>query len=39
MTPVLVLPLAHWVFRERLTWGALAGTLVAMVGVVLLVQG
>lgn len=39
MTPVLVLPLARWVFRERLTLQTFAGTLLAMTGVVLLILG
>lgn len=37
MTPVISLPLVRWVLKERLTYRALLGTLVAMVGVVLMI--
>ncbi len=36
LPPVLLLPVGYFVFRERFGWGAVAGTLLAMVGVGLL---
>jgi len=33
---VLLLPLAHWIFKERITQRAVVGTLVAMVGVAII---
>jgi drug/metabolite transporter (DMT)-like permease len=36
LPPVLVLPLSHWVFKEKVTWQAVAGTAVAIGGVALL---
>jgi drug/metabolite transporter (DMT)-like permease len=37
MSPVLSLPLVHWVFGERISPRAILGTLVAMSGVVLII--
>ncbi len=37
MTPVLSLPLVHWVLQERISPRAVLGTLVAMAGVALLI--
>lgn len=37
MTPVVSLPLVHWVYKERISCRALLGTLVAMVGVAALI--
>ena len=37
MSPVLSLPLVHWVFGERISPRAILGTLIAMSGVVLIV--
>jgi drug/metabolite transporter (DMT)-like permease len=36
LPPVLVLPLSHWVFKEEISWQAVAGTAVAIGGVALL---
>jgi drug/metabolite transporter (DMT)-like permease len=36
LPPVLVLPLSHWVFKEKISWQAGAGTAVAIGGVALL---
>lgn len=36
LTPVMLLPVSHFLFRERITPRAVAGTLVALLGVVLL---
>jgi drug/metabolite transporter (DMT)-like permease len=36
LSPVLMLPLSHWIFGERITWRAAVGTLIAMAGVALL---
>jgi drug/metabolite transporter (DMT)-like permease len=37
MSPILSLPLVHWVFRERISSRAILGTLVAMSGVTLMI--
>jgi drug/metabolite transporter (DMT)-like permease len=36
LSPIFMLPIAHFVFKERLGWQAVAGTLLAMVGVTVL---
>jgi drug/metabolite transporter (DMT)-like permease len=36
MSPVLLLPLAHWIFGERITLRAILGTVVAMAGVAMI---
>jgi drug/metabolite transporter (DMT)-like permease len=36
LSPIFVLPFSHFVFKERLGWQALAGTALAMAGVVVL---
>ncbi len=36
LSPVLLLPLAHWIFNERVTFRAVLGTVVAMAGVAML---
>jgi len=33
LTPIFLLPISHSVFNERFGWGAIAGTLVAVMGV------
>ena len=33
LSPVLLLPVSVWVFKERVGWGAVAGTLLAFAGV------
>ncbi len=33
MTPVFLLPLVHWIYGERISWRAIAGTMVAVAGV------
>lgn len=37
MTPVISLPLVRWVLKERITYRALLGTLIAMAGVALMI--
>jgi drug/metabolite transporter (DMT)-like permease len=37
MSPVLSLPLVHWIFHERISPRAILGTLIAMSGVVLMI--
>ncbi len=37
MTPILSLPLVRWVLKERITYRALLGTLIAMAGVALMI--
>ena len=36
LTPVVMLPVSHWVFKEKISWQAVLGTGVAMGGVTLL---
>jgi len=36
LPPVFLLPISYFVFKERYSWGAIAGTLLAIVGVALL---
>jgi drug/metabolite transporter (DMT)-like permease len=36
LPPIFLLPVSHFVFKERLGWAAIAGTVVAMVGVAIL---
>jgi len=36
LSPIILIPVAHFFHGERITWRAVAGTLVAMAGVVLL---
>lgn len=36
MTPIFLLPIGYFFFRERFGWGAIAGTAVAMIGVAVL---
>lgn len=36
LPPVILLPVGYFVFKERFGWGAVAGTLVAMLGVAIL---
>ncbi len=36
LPPIFLLPIGHFVFKERITWRAIAGTLIAVAGVGLL---
>ncbi len=36
LPPVFLLPIGHFIFKERISWQAIAGTLLAVLGVVLL---
>ncbi|MBI1880695.1 MAG: DMT family transporter, partial [Chloroflexi bacterium] len=36
LPPIFLLPISHFVFKERLGWAAIAGTIVAMIGVAIL---
>jgi drug/metabolite transporter (DMT)-like permease len=36
LSPIFILPISHFIFKERLGWQAVAGTLLAMVGVFIL---
>jgi drug/metabolite transporter (DMT)-like permease len=36
LSPIFMLPIAHFFFKERLGWQAVAGTLLAMIGVTVL---
>jgi drug/metabolite transporter (DMT)-like permease len=36
LSPVILLPLSHWLFRERITPRAIVGTVVAIVGVAMI---
>lgn len=33
LPPIFLLPVSHFVFKERLGWPAVIGTIVAMIGV------
>lgn len=36
LTPVIILPISHFVFKEKIGWQAILGTMLAIVGVALL---
>jgi drug/metabolite transporter (DMT)-like permease len=36
LSPVFLLPLSHWIFKERISQRAIVGTVVAMVGVMMI---
>jgi drug/metabolite transporter (DMT)-like permease len=36
LSPIFILPISHFIFKERLGWQAVAGTLLAMAGVAIL---
>ncbi|MFN8458211.1 MAG: DMT family transporter [Anaerolineae bacterium] len=36
LPPIFLLPISHFVFKEKLGWSAIAGTLIAMLGVAIL---
>jgi drug/metabolite transporter (DMT)-like permease len=36
LPPIFLLPLSHWIFRERISIGAIIGTTVAVIGVALI---
>ncbi len=36
LSPIFILPISHFIFKERLGWQAIAGTLLAMAGVFIL---
>jgi len=36
LSPVLLLPLVHWIFKERISQRAIVGTVAAMVGVAMI---
>jgi drug/metabolite transporter (DMT)-like permease len=36
LPPIFLLPISHFVFKERIGWSAIAGTLVAVAGVAIL---
>ena len=36
LSPVILLPLAHWIFKERITQRAIVGTVAALVGVAMI---
>ena len=36
-TPIILIPLAHWIFKDRVTLGSIIGTLIAIAGVALLI--
>jgi len=36
LPPVFLIPLSHWVFKERITLGSILGTIVTMIGVTLI---
>ncbi len=36
LPPIFLIPLSHWVFKEKITLGAILGTIIAMLGVALI---
>ena len=36
LTPVIILPISYFVFKEKVGWQAIAGTLLAIAGVAIL---
>ncbi|MEE9554370.1 MAG: DMT family transporter [candidate division Zixibacteria bacterium] len=36
-TPIILIPLAHWIFKDRVTTGSIIGTIIAIAGVALLI--
>jgi drug/metabolite transporter (DMT)-like permease len=36
LTPVIILPISHFVFKEKVGWQAVAGTVLAILGVAIL---
>lgn len=39
LSPVLLLPLVHWILKERISQRAIVGTVMAMVGVAMIFLG
>jgi drug/metabolite transporter (DMT)-like permease len=37
LTPIIILPISKWVFKEQVTRRAVIGTLVCLVGVVVII--
>jgi len=37
-TPVLILPLSHWILKERIGWRAVFGSVLTLVGIAIMVQ-
>ena len=36
LSPIFMLPISYFFFKERLSWQAIAGTMLAMIGVIIL---
>lgn len=36
LSPVLLIPISHFLFKEKITWRAVAGTVIALSGAALL---
>jgi drug/metabolite transporter (DMT)-like permease len=36
LPPILLIPLSHWIFKEKITTGAVLGTIIAVIGVTLI---
>jgi drug/metabolite transporter (DMT)-like permease len=36
LAPILLIPLAHWIFRDKVTWRSIGGTFLALVGVAMI---
>lgn len=36
LTPIMILPLLYWIFHERVSWRALGGTVLALLGVAII---
>jgi drug/metabolite transporter (DMT)-like permease len=36
LPPIFLIPLSHWIFKEKISLGAIIGTIVAVIGVSLI---
>lgn len=36
LPPIILIPVSHWVFKEKITFGAILGTVIAVAGVAMI---
>ncbi len=36
LPPIILIPVSHWLFKEKITWMAIVGTVIAFIGVVMI---
>lgn len=36
LPPILLIPLSHWIFKDRITWRSVGGTLLTLIGVAII---